>query len=331
MTIPWWGDEGIDVLALIETNRALALGIAAGGLLLVLLTVIALGVMFRANGFGRWRAWVPFVNVDTMLRISGTSRRWQLWLLVPGLGAIVLGIVLFVAMRRIDRKRDGSAWLMALAIGFFPAWAVVGAFAWRKFVKRTERARLIADREREAEEAEALRIALTPVFAQIGPPPNYDATSVRGIPTRRPTASTVRTGQYDEVSELTYTASAPVLPGSGSANSPWELVAGAHRYTITSAIVLLGRAPTPRDDSPGAQLIALHDDTSTLSKAHARLHFDGALWLITDIGSKNGVRLPDGRVLVPWQPLPIVNMARLGDLVIDIRRTAFDMPRAGGQ
>ena len=71
---------------------------------------------------------------------------------------------------------------------------------------------------------------------------------------------------------------------------PWTLVppAGAP-VALTSGVVILGRRPGPDAEHPDAQLIAISDETRTVSKTHARLQLRGDVWYVTDLDSTNGV------------------------------------------
>ncbi|WP_404431213.1 DUF5684 domain-containing protein [Microbacterium lacus] len=60
---------------------------------------------------------------------------------------------------------------------------------------------------------------------------------------------------------------------------------------ITEDVVILGRRPDPDSSYPRAQLIPIVDDTRTVSKTHARLELHGENWMVTDLGSTNGVLL----------------------------------------
>lgn len=60
---------------------------------------------------------------------------------------------------------------------------------------------------------------------------------------------------------------------------------------ITEDVVILGRRPDPDSAYPRAQLIPIVDDTRTISKTHARLELRGENWMVTDLGSTNGVLL----------------------------------------
>ncbi|MCR2793978.1 DUF5684 domain-containing protein [Microbacterium sp. zg.Y625] len=61
---------------------------------------------------------------------------------------------------------------------------------------------------------------------------------------------------------------------------------------LTADVVILGRQPASDPDHRGAQLVAVPDDTRTVSKTHARLELRGDRWSISDLGSTNGVMLP---------------------------------------
>lgn len=56
-----------------------------------------------------------------------------------------------------------------------------------------------------------------------------------------------------------------------------------------------------------------------VSKHHARLHWDGAVWWIEDLGSSNGTTV-NGRSCLPWNPQPIQGGARmqLGDVLLEL-------------
>jgi hypothetical protein len=71
---------------------------------------------------------------------------------------------------------------------------------------------------------------------------------------------------------------------------PWMLVppSGAP-VDLTSDVVILGRRPGPDAAHPDAQLVAIVDETRTVSKTHARLHLRGETWYVTDLDSTNGV------------------------------------------
>lgn len=70
----------------------------------------------------------------------------------------------------------------------------------------------------------------------------------------------------------------------------WQLVPlVGSPIPLTADVVILGRRPARDVTFPQAQLVAVHDDARTVSKTHARIELRGERWLITDLGSTNGV------------------------------------------
>ncbi|WP_026095689.1 DUF5684 domain-containing protein [Microbacterium sp. B19] len=71
---------------------------------------------------------------------------------------------------------------------------------------------------------------------------------------------------------------------------PWAIVPpNGVPVDLTSDVVILGRRPAPDAAHPDAQLIAIVDETRTVSKTHARLQLRGEKWFVTDLDSTNGV------------------------------------------
>lgn len=71
---------------------------------------------------------------------------------------------------------------------------------------------------------------------------------------------------------------------------PWALVPpSGDPVELTSSVVIVGRRPAADSAFPDAQLIAITDETRTVSKTHARLQLRGDTWFVTDLDSTNGV------------------------------------------
>ena len=71
---------------------------------------------------------------------------------------------------------------------------------------------------------------------------------------------------------------------------PWALVPPhGTPVDLTSDVVIVGRRPVPDAAHPDAQLVAIADETRTVSKTHARLQLKGETWYVTDLDSTNGV------------------------------------------
>ncbi|MDX2376636.1 DUF5684 domain-containing protein [Microbacterium sp. LRZ72] len=105
----------------------------------------------------------------------------------------------------------------------------------------------------------------------------------------------------------------------------WSLVPPqGEPVRLSAEVVVLGRRPIADAAFPGAQLVALDDDTRTVSKTHARLHRTDEGWSITDLGSTNGVILlaegDDEIDVAPGVPHPVTERFLLGDAEVRITR-----------
>jgi pSer/pThr/pTyr-binding forkhead associated (FHA) protein len=84
--------------------------------------------------------------------------------------------------------------------------------------------------------------------------------------------------------------------------------------------VVVGRKPTAID---GAATLEVPDSTRTLSKSHARLTREGAIWMVEDLGSTNGLFLlnDDGSEseLTANVPVEATERMLLGTLEVRLR------------
>jgi len=108
--------------------------------------------------------------------------------------------------------------------------------------------------------------------------------------------------------------------------TPWMLVPplGAP-IPIVQDVVIVGRRPVSDPAFPQAQLVAIVDETRTVSKTHARLELkDDTLWAVTDLDSTNGVVIidEDGTEIdvEPHRPLPVLGRFLLGDAELAMER-----------
>ncbi|MFD6056098.1 DUF5684 domain-containing protein [Agromyces sp. NPDC060279] len=103
----------------------------------------------------------------------------------------------------------------------------------------------------------------------------------------------------------------------------WILVTdeGA-RLPLDAALVVLGR--NPRQVGEGEQRLVVPDSSRTLSKTHAELRRDGEQWTVVDLGSTNGVLVPDRfgeeQLIDPGVPTPVAERLVLGTLGLRILR-----------
>ncbi|MCK6079120.1 FHA domain-containing protein [Microbacterium sp. EYE_5] len=95
---------------------------------------LALSATFRKMGEEPWRAWVPFLNVATILRWGGLSPWLVLFALVPGVGPIAVWVLVVIAVNRINPGFGYGTGLTVLAAFLFPVWATLVGFGpaqWR--------------------------------------------------------------------------------------------------------------------------------------------------------------------------------------------------------
>jgi len=93
---------------------------------------------------------------------------------------------------------------------------------------------------------------------------------------------------------------------------------------VTSTVLIVGRRPGGDAEFPNAQLIAVSDETRTMSKTHARLELHGDEWTIIDLDSTNGVVLmgEDGteRDATPFVAERLTERFLLGDAELRVAK-----------
>jgi len=136
-----------------------------------------------------------------------------------------------------------------------------------------------------APQAVAPAPVVAPPPAQVSPPPGMPAPApapVAPAPAPAPAAAPAA----EPVAEYT------VLVDRG-ASQQWSLVLDdGRRFDLWAPSVLIGRAPS--GGGPGTQILAIADETCTISKAHARLTLVDGVWQVTDVGSTNGIIVTRG-------------------------------------
>lgn len=105
---------------------------------------------------------------------------------------------------------------------------------------------------------------------------------------------------------------------------PWSLVPSTGPVVrVTRDVVIVGRSPSIDPAHLSAQLVALADETRTVSKTHARLELIDGTWFVEDLGSMNGVVLiaDDGEEheLAAGAVAPVPSRFVLGDLEVRLR------------
>ncbi len=102
-------------------------------------TALALSAVFAKSGESAWKAWVPVVNLVAFLQLGGVSGWFVLFLLVPGLGALVLWVVMIMAAHRVNLSFGVSGSMTVLAALLFPVWATVLGFGSARWIGRERR------------------------------------------------------------------------------------------------------------------------------------------------------------------------------------------------
>lgn len=301
--------------------------------LVIWFVVVPIGLrgVFEALGVPRSRAWVPFVNIATVYRLGGFSEFWLIVLVIPP--ATVLGmIMLFIASHRVTRLLGRSGWFTVLAVVMWWAWALAiglphGAarssnsepVIWS--VRRPEAALRLPSADDATPSASSpliepiivrpprLDTPLQRPLADAGPAPVPSPPPPPPSFAPQPTVPLPRldAGPFE-------TAPAPVLPQfepeedatvltrgvadqtviSARRRPQWSVrTAMGHRIELVGTSAILGRRPRAHPLYPGAQLVMVTDDATSVSAIHAVLEYVEDEWHVTDLGSTNGVWLVD--------------------------------------
>ena len=97
---------------------------------------------------------------------------------------------------------------------------------------------------------------------------------------------------------------------------------------LAASDAVLGRNPAAPASAPHAQVVPIADATRTVSKTHALLRRtgegDSEAWVITDLGSTNGVTIVDvsGAESPGLADTPVADRFFLGDAEFSLTREA---------
>jgi len=107
-------------MILISTSVIFFVSFLAGYLLIAL----ALATLFRKTGIPVWKAWVPFVQTWTLLRLGGQSGHWMWLALVPFVNWVT-SVFIYIGMHRIGIAFRKDSGMLVLGI-FLPfVWAFI--------------------------------------------------------------------------------------------------------------------------------------------------------------------------------------------------------------
>jgi hypothetical protein len=257
-----------------------ALVLAAAMVIVFVWLALGLGRVFEKLGEQPGAAWVPVLNIATLLRLGSVSPRWALALLIPLLNVLALAR-LVVAIHRVSARFGAGAGTTVIGAVALPIWASILGFG-----------------------------AAVPTEGITGEPRN---PPVRPAPPRHYGSPGVPANAAPGAPAwLSASPSAPerwlIVTDDGDSSK------------IRGTVAVLGRNPTIAGTTGEVQLITILDPAKSVSKTHARLALADGAWWITDLNSTNGVHViaPDGQNLrlVPGVPAIIGESFRLGDIML---------------
>jgi len=107
----------VDPAALLAMGGAiLALALVAGVALYVYLALVLSTIAKKLDHPNPWLAWIPFANIALVLQMGNFHWAWIFLILVPFVGAIVIGILATIAAWRIFEKRKYPGWLALIGL-----------------------------------------------------------------------------------------------------------------------------------------------------------------------------------------------------------------------
>ncbi len=121
-------------------------GLAAmlfGGVMLVFSIVIGLGsyiycslalmkIAKRLDYENAWFAWIPILNMVLLFQLGEQNPVLLLLLLIPGVGAVVVGVLSIIALMKICEKRGYDKMLGLLSLIPVASYILLGILAWGK-------------------------------------------------------------------------------------------------------------------------------------------------------------------------------------------------------
>lgn len=79
-----------------------------------------------------WFAWIPILNMVLLLQLGDQNPMLLLLLLIPGVGAVVVGVLSIIALMKICEKRGYDKALGLLALIPIASYVLLGILAWGK-------------------------------------------------------------------------------------------------------------------------------------------------------------------------------------------------------
>jgi len=79
-----------------------------------------------------WFAWIPILNLVLMFQLGEQNPVLLLLLLIPGVGAVVVGVLSIIALMKICEKRGYDKMLGLLSLVPVASYVLLGILAWGK-------------------------------------------------------------------------------------------------------------------------------------------------------------------------------------------------------
>jgi hypothetical protein len=142
----YYSDYGYDYDLSTETATGTLAGIIAllfGGVMLFVSIVVGLGSYIycslalmklakRMNYENAWYAWIPILNMILLFQLGEQKPILLLLLLIPGIGELVVGILIIIALMKICEKRGYDKTLGLLSLVPIANYVLLGILAWGK-------------------------------------------------------------------------------------------------------------------------------------------------------------------------------------------------------
>lgn len=139
-----YSDYGYDYST--ETAAGAFAGITAllfGGVMLFVSIIVGVGsyvycslalmkLAKRMNHENAWYAWIPILNMVLLFQLGEQNPVLLLLLLIPGIGALVVGILAIIALMKICEKRGYDKALGLLSLIPIANYVLLGILAWGK-------------------------------------------------------------------------------------------------------------------------------------------------------------------------------------------------------
>lgn len=130
----------------VDAEAGVFAGMAAllfGGAMLFVSIVVGLGSYIycslalmklakRMDYDNAWFAWVPILNMVLLFQLGDQNPMLLLLLLIPGVGAVVVGVLSIIALMKICEKRGYDKALGLLVLIPVASYVLLGILAWGK-------------------------------------------------------------------------------------------------------------------------------------------------------------------------------------------------------